>query len=181
MFFRAKEQIIIFVVVGVVLIGFVFFVYLPMGKKMKGIKSETVMTRTVIEEANSRKKQLPGLEKQFQEMQDLARKYELSMPEQRELGTFLHQIADLMNAHNLKNQFIEPGKEVETEKLNCIPVSMKCKGKLAELFEFYKSLQNLNRLIRIEHVSLVNKSEPGSEIDMETKAVIYYRPEKEKG
>ncbi len=181
MFFRTKQQIIIFIAAGVMLMSFVFFVYRPLEKKMKAIKSETAMTRVVIEEANSRKKQLPVLEKQFQQMQSVTKEYELNMPEKRELGSFLHQIADLMNEHNLKNQFIEPGKEVETEKLNCIPVSMKCKGKLAQIFEFYKSLQNLNRLIRIEHVSLENKSNPGGEIDMETKAVIYYRLTKEKG
>jgi type IV pilus assembly protein PilO len=181
MFFKTKQQMTIFIAAGVMVAGFVFFVYLPLDKKLKAVKAETAMARVVIEEANSRKEQLPVLEEQFQQMQSLAEKYELSMPEQRELGSFLHQIADLMHEHNLKNQFIEPDKEVETEKLNCIPVSMKCRGKLVEIFEFYKSLQNLNRLIRIEHVSLENKSDAGSDIDMETEAVIYYRPTKEKG
>ncbi len=181
MFFRAKQQMIIFIAAGVMLMGFVFFVYLPLERKMKAIKSKTAMTKLVIEEANSRKKQMPVLEEQFQQMQSMTNKIELNMPEQRELGSFLHQIADLMNQHKLKNQFIEPGKEVETEKISCIPVSMKCKGRLSQLFEFYKSLQNLNRLIRIEHVSLENKSDPGSDIDMETKAVIYYRLTEEKG
>ncbi len=181
MFFRAKQQMIIFIAAGVMLMGFVFFVYLPMRKKMKTVKSETAVTRVAIEEANSRKKQLPVLKKRFQQMQSVTKEFELNMPEERELGSFLHQIADLMNEHNLKDQFIEPAKEVETKKINCIPVSMKCRGKLAQIFEFYKSLQNLNRLIRIEHVSLENKSDPGSEIDMETKVVIYYRTTKEKG
>ena len=79
MFFRTKQQIIIFIAAGVMLMGFVFLVYLPLEKKMKAVKSQTAMTRVVIEEANSRKKQLPVLEKQFQQMQSVTKEYELNM------------------------------------------------------------------------------------------------------
>ena len=181
MFFRMKQQIIIFIAAGVMLMGFVFFVYLPLEKKMKAVKSETAMTRVVIEEANSRKKQLPVLEKQFQQMQSVTKEYELNMPEKREIGSFLHQIANLMTEHNLSEQVIVPGREINANGLNCIPINMKCKGRLVRIFEFYKQLQRLDRLVRIEQSRLLNDNDFSGQVSMETKAVIYYRAEIESG
>lgn len=178
MFLRAKQQIIIIVAAGMMLSGFIFFVNPSLEKKAKTIESETAMTKLIIEEVTAQKEQLPMLKKHLEQLQVEAEGYELKLPVERELGSFLHQIADLMNNHNLKNQFVEPGKEVETEKLNCIPVDMRCSGKLPQIFEFYKSLQNLNRLIRVENVKLESKNSSGGEVNMETKAVIYYQPMK---
>ena len=67
------------------------------------------------------------------------------------------------------------GDVVEAEKFNCIPVSMRCKGRLRQLFNFYGRLQTLDRLVRIEQVKLSNDPGYGGQVSMETKAVIYYR------
>jgi len=80
-----------------------------------------------------------------------------------------------MNEHNLMGQVIAPRKEVKAEKLNCIPVNMQCKGKLAQIFEFYRRLQGLDRLVRIEQVKLTNDSDYDGQVSMEARAVIYYR------
>jgi hypothetical protein len=53
---------------------------------------------------------------------------------------------------------------------------MQCKGRLTQIFEFYKQLQKLDRLVRIEQVKLVNDSSFEGEVSMETKLVIYYWP-----
>ncbi len=88
---------------------------------------------------------------------------------------FLHRIADLMRENGLEDQFVEPGKEIKTESVNCIPVNMRCKGELSELFRFFESLQNLDRLVRIEEVRLLNDRDFAGQISMQTKAVVYYR------
>jgi Tfp pilus assembly protein PilO len=80
-----------------------------------------------------------------------------------------------MNEHDLKEQVITPGAEVEAERFRCIPVSMQCKGKLSQIFKFYHQLQALDRLVRIEQVRLSNDSGYDGQVSMETKAVIYYR------
>ena len=72
---------------------------------------------------------------------------------------------------------IEPRKEIKAEKLNCIPVNMRCKGRLTQIFEFYRRLQTMDRLIRIEQVKLFNDSDFGGEVGMEAMAFIYYRAE----
>lgn len=180
MFFRAKRQIIILGAAGLLLLGFVFIIHLPLREKMKTVESKIALMKLVVEEAKNQKKELPVLRKQLEQLQAATLEYEQKLPEQRELGSFLQKIAGLMNKHNLKNQFIEPDKEIETEELNCAPVSMKCTGTLAQIFEFYKSLQRLDRLIRIQSVSLDKKNNIDGEVNMDTKAVIYYQLAKAK-
>jgi len=120
-------------------------------------------------------KQLPLLKEQLLELQRELENYEANIPERSNIGVFLQRIAGLMNEHNLGGQVVVRGEEIKAEKLNCIPVNMQCKGKLAQIFEFYRRLQRLDRLVRIEQVKLTNDSDFNGQVTMEARAVIYYR------
>jgi Tfp pilus assembly protein PilO len=52
---------------------------------------------------------------------------------------------------------------------------------LADLFEFFKRLQALDRLIRIEQVKLTNDPDFSGQVTMETRVVIYYAAQAEQG
>jgi len=92
-----------------------------------------------------------------------------------------HEEAESIQAGNAPEQ--EPGvpKEIAVKGLNCIPVDMQCKGTLAQVFEFQKQMQKLDRLVRIEHIKLANDSDFTGEVSLQTKVVIYYRPKSERG
>ncbi len=107
--------------------------------------------------------------------------YKANIPAKNDFGVFLQQIADLMGKHNLREQVIAPGKEISVKGLNCIPVYMQCKGTLAQVFEFQKQMQRLDRLVRIEHIKLANDSDFTGEVSLQTKVIIYYRPKSERG
>jgi len=74
-----------------------------------------------------------------------------------------------------------PGREIEADKLNCIPVSMQCKGELAQIFRFYRQLQDMDRMVRIEKVMLTNDSSYNGRASMTTEVVVYYRTKVEQG
>lgn len=178
--FRERQQIMIYVTTGAMVIGFVLLRYLPLRKRIEVVESRLAGARSVVAEASARRGQLPALKEQLLKLGKAVGNYEVNIPAQRALGEFLHRIADLMNEHNLKEQLIQPGKEIEADVLNCIPVNMQCKGGLAQIFEFYKSLQELDRLVRIEQMKLENDSDFSGDVSMRTKVFIYYRPEKAK-
>jgi Tfp pilus assembly protein PilO len=97
------------------------------------------------------------------------------VPAQKSIGEFLQQIADLMSQYNLSEQVVAPSREIKGDSLNCIPIDVQCKGKLAQMFDFYKRLQDLDRLVRIERVTLTNDTDLSGQVSMQTQAVIYYR------
>jgi Tfp pilus assembly protein PilO len=179
MFSGEKRQMLIFCL-AVGLVGcFVFLRYLPLRNKMETYRKAKEKQSVVIEKAAAATGQLPILREQLSGLQNTMKKYETSVPASMDLGVFLRKIAELMNEYNLKEQQIQPGEEIKVEGLNCIPLSMQCRGRLKQIFEFYRALQALDRAVRIERVELVNDKDFSGEVSMRTKADIYYRTAKQ--
>ena len=176
-----KQQIINAILAAVMILGFIVFGYLPLNKKTKAVKQAKLEQKLAIEKASMESKQLHVFKKQLEILQQKLATYDQKIPKQRELGTFLQQMASLMNEYDLKDQLIQPGTEIIADNLKCIPISMKCKGGLDQIFEFFKSIQTSDRTVRIEQVQLVNDNDFNGEITMHAKAFIYYQSEAEQG
>lgn len=154
---------------------FMLFVYLPLHKRMKAVRQTKASQRLVIAKGAADSRQIPLLKKQLLEMRNELGNFKANIPEKNTFGEFLGSVTDLMNENNLKEQEVTPGREVKAEKFNCIPVNIRCKGELVQIFELYRQLQALDRLVRIEQVKLSNDSNYNGQVSMETKAIIYYR------
>lgn len=181
MLFRERQQIVICVVAVAMVGGFVLFRYLPLRKRIKAVEQARTEQRLAIVRASAERGQLPALKEQLLELERAVGNYEANVPGQRAIGAFLHKIANLMSEHNLSGQLIQPGNEIEMEELNCIPVNVQCKGRLKQIFEFLRSVQGLDRLVRIEQVKLENDGDFSGEVSMQTKASIYYKPRTRQG
>ena len=175
MYFRERQQISICVVAGVVVCVFMLFWYLPLHKKMKAIRQAKAAQSLAIAKGAADSRQLPLIKEQLLELQARLGNYEANIPEQNTFGGFLGRIADLMNENNLTEQEITPGEEIKADKFNCIPVTMRCKGKLALVFKLYLQFMTLDGLFRIYLLNLSNYSDFSGQVSMETKAFIYYR------
>lgn len=161
--------------------GFVLFRYIPLRNKIKTVNQTKAAKMRDRSEGLAQGELLPVLEEKLEKLKQSIGNYEARIPQERNLGVFLGTIADLMNQHNLKDHVVKPGDRIEAEELNCIPVNIQCKGKFADVFEFYKQLQAMDRLVRIEQIKLTNGTDFSGEVTMETKAVIYYGADVEQG
>ena len=121
--------------------------------------------------------QLPLFIEQLQKLRSKLEKYEENIPKQRDHGLFMQRIFELMKQNNLREQVIEPRQEIEAEGLICIPINMECKGELTQIYNFYRRLQEQDRLIRIRQIKFENSNDFNGEISMEAEVVIYYRTE----
>jgi len=161
--------------------GFVLFRYLPLHKRITAVEQAKADQRLTITKALSQSGQLGALKKQREDLDRRIGNYEAAVPAQGDVGPFLRRITNLMNEHNLDEHNIQHGTEVEAEELNCIPISMQCKGQLKQIFEFFGSLKKLERSVRIEKIKLLNDQDFGGEVTMQTDAVIYYSSDAEQG
>ena len=176
---RKRQQVIICIVAGLFVADFVLFGYLPLKNRLNAIKKARTAQNSVIAKAATQREHLPAIGQQLEELQKVAADFEANVPTRQSIGVFLQQIADLMSQYNLSEQVVTPSKEIKAGGLNCIPVDMQCKGKLSQIFEFYERLQDLDRLVRIEQVSLKNDIDFSGQVSMKTMAVIYYRSQGE--
>ena len=173
--FREKKQIVICLIAIVSIGGFILFRFLPMHKTLKEVKQLKTTQRQIIAKGISDSEQLPLFMDQLIKFKAGLGDYDNNIPQQKTLGLFVHQMADLMNQHQLKEQQIAPGAETETDELNCIPISIQCKGQLKQIFTFFQELQDLDRLIRIQQVKLNNDQDYRGYVTLETDVVIYCR------
>jgi len=181
MLFRERKQIVICVAAGAMAVVFMLFRYLPLRQRLNAVEQTKAAQTLAINRASMEREQMPVLREQLLTLQQVVGNYQARIPADTDLGVFLQQIADLISRHNLREQVIVPHKEIVMENLNCIPVDMQCKGKLAQVFEFYKRMQQLDRLVRIEQVKLLNDRDFNGDVSVQSKVVIYYRPQSEQG
>jgi Tfp pilus assembly protein PilO len=172
---REKKQIIIIIAAVLMVGGFVLFSYMPLQKKKQLVSGQKNAQSLVIAKGRADEAQVAMVEKQLSSLQAELEDYQTSIPSQNKFGLFLQQIADLLNQNSLKEQQITPGQEMQQDELTCIPVRIQCKGRISEIFEFIRQLQNLGRYIRVEPTKFENDSQYSGIVNMDLGMVIYYR------
>lgn len=178
---KEKQQLMICLTALAVIGGFVLFRFFPLHKKSKAVKQEKSVQTLAIAKGISDSEQLPVFMQQLHSLKEKLSNFEANIPRERALGTFVQEIAELMNQNDLKDQEIAPNTEIEADGLNCIPVSIQCKGGLTQIFQFYQQLQEMNRLVRVEQIKLTNDNDFIGEVSMKTDVVIYYRTDTKNG
>lgn len=173
-----RQQVWVYVVGVLFIADFVFYGYLPSHRRLQSLNEARIQRQRLIETAASQDRALPALEQTLEVTEKAVLRYEDNIPADRALGTFLSQIAEIMTAHALTDQVMEPQKEIAADDLRCIPVRMNCKGALEGIFAFCRDLQRLDRLVRIERFELKNDGDFTGRVTLTAEAVIFYRSEK---
>jgi Tfp pilus assembly protein PilO len=154
---------------------------MPIQNRLKQIKRSREAQQIAISKGIAESKQVPALKEELEKLQETVGNFEASIPTERALGEFLHEIAELMNEYGFLEQEVQPGREIRAGAVSCIPINMQCKGTLGQIFKFFRSLQAMDRLVRIEQAELVNDSAFSGQVSMQAKAVIYYRTKAQEG
>jgi Tfp pilus assembly protein PilO len=173
--FVEKQQLIILALAVSIIVGFVVFLYHPLAKQTKAIQQADAAQSATTAKVEAHNRQLPILREQAQALQRELHNYDKRIPQSRQFAVLWQQIADIMNQHSLKDQLVQPGTEIQGTELNCIPISIHCSGRLNQIFEFLKSLEKFERVIRIDQLQLKNDRDFTGWLKMSAEASVYYR------
>jgi len=169
-----RQQLVIALVALVMGAAFVLGQYLPVRSRAVAVEQARLQQSLAIARGVADTRQLPVLQERLTAIQAAIEEYESGIIADRDLGSFLTRIADLMSRHNLANPVVAPTEEVLADALTCIPVHMQCTGRFQDLFQFYCDLAALDRFIRIEQVRLINDETLAGAVTMTTRAVVFY-------
>ncbi len=171
---KIREHVVICFAALVMLCGYLFLGILPLRRVARSLHRETVNREAHISKASQVSSQLNPMRQQLEYLAAYVGDYHRRIPDERQVGEFLQQIAELMKAHGLSNQVVRPGAENPGEKLNTIPITMECNGDLDQIFDFFGSLKEIDRVIRIAKVELSSDELTESMAKMWAQANIYY-------
>lgn len=176
-----RQQLGIFTAIAVMIAIFAVLQYWPMHSKAHAIEQVKTAQLSAEIKLDEQTKKLPSLKAQLAQMRAQVGDYEAKIPTDRKLGGFLQEIAEVMNTHNLREQVVQPENEMQADTLMCIPVRIQCKGTDRQFFDFFKSLQNMERLVRIEKIQLKNALDLNGLVMLDARVNIYYRQPKQQG
>jgi len=176
--FLSKQQLWVLAIGGLFLADFILYGYLPSHERLQALAEAKGRQMELITTAESKSETLPALVERLRQTDHYANNYEQWIPKESGLGQFLGQVANIMTSNGLSDQDVVFGQEKLADDLMCIPVHMKCAGDLNGVFGFFRDLQRLGRLVRIERATLVNTKGLTGAVTMEADAVIFYRTQK---
>jgi Tfp pilus assembly protein PilO len=168
-----KQQMWVYVITGLFVCDFVLCGYIPSRQRLTSLQRARAQQQQTIQMAAAQSAELSGLERRLRDMEKAVERFDLRVPVDRALGTFLQQIAGIMTDYHLVDQVVLQGKELKTNDLNCVPIRMACKGTLTGVFGFFTRLQSLDRLVRIDKVAIENDTDLTGQISMQVEAVIF--------
>jgi len=174
-----KQQVIIVVSAVVIIAGFCIFRCVPARKQSLALKQAKADGQSRQTANAAQAAQIPHLREKFQKMDDSIGNYDIKIPKSRNFAQLFEQIAGVMNECNLTDQLIQPDVEIEGDKLNCIPISIKCKGSLEQVFKLFGSLNDFDRLINIQSLKLTGDKDRSGIVEMAAEANVYYHPDEE--
>ena len=170
-----KQQTIIIVLAAILLCGFGVLQYIPVIHQRGKICDRMTQQDQLAETLCVQTTMLPELRHQEKELRDALVPITKKIPEGRHFATLWQQIADVMNACNLTNQLVQPGKELKSDQLCSIPLTLECQGSIEQLFAFLKAMEGMERLVRFDQVKLENDSDFKGIVKLYAKASVYYQ------
>jgi Tfp pilus assembly protein PilO len=168
-----KQQMWVYLIAGLFVCDFVLCGYIPSRQRLVALRRTQAQQRQTIAMAAGQGMELASLQERLHSMETAVERFDRQVPADRALGTFLQQIAGIMESCRLREQVVLPGKESKTGELNCVPIHVACKGTLADLFAFFTKLQTLDRLVRFEKISMENDPDLTGQISLRLEAVIF--------
>jgi Tfp pilus assembly protein PilO len=173
-----KQQLWVMAIGALFVADFVFCGYWPTQHRLTSLKQKRVGYEQTIEIGRAKGAQLAAVRQRLTAAEETVRRYDAHVPAESSLGTFVRQASDLMTQHQLADQAVTNSKETPAGDLVCIPVRISGTGELKNVHGFFKDLRSLDRVVRIDRVSLKNDNGFSGRVTMNAEVIIYYRPGK---
>jgi Tfp pilus assembly protein PilO len=170
-----RKQILFLIATVLASIVLVLFGYIPIAWQKDVIRQTLQRQSLTAEQVRDSVERAAVLERQIAEMEPVARRFERCVPQDMQFASFWRQIADLMTSHDLQNQQVWPGAESRYNDFNVISLDIQCSGTLPKIFDFVCSLEQMDRLVRIEQMELTNDKDLTGQLTFSARAGVFYR------
>lgn len=174
-FFEEKPMLlmVLLIVIGT---GLGIFQYYPVHVQKRALKKTLSKQTTTMDEIKSHCVQLPILHRQVLDLQVKASEYNQCFPPNQQFAQLWQQIAQIMDKNQLQDQLVRPGEVVCDDQLCAIPLDIECSGTFEQLFQFFRCMEDFERLIRMEDISIRNSTDLSGIVTLNAKARVYYQP-----
>ena len=173
-----KDSWIVLGILAVMVAGAVLFVYRGQGKKLDEFKTRITATRAALKAQGQTVAVVPEFIKQVESMRARYKNFDRRLPLRQELGGFLRDISAHLGDEKFSDQLIEPGSPTREDLFHTLPIIMRFKGSYLTSVDFFKRIDEMERLTRIQKLKITRKPAKGDEddskLDIELQLNIYF-------
>jgi len=170
-----RKQVILLAITAAVGAGSAMFGYLPIAHQKMVLRESMRRNALTLEQIRVQGRQLPDLEKKVEALEQKAVEFDEKAPRERQFAQLWQTITQIMNEHQLSNQLVQPGVEVRGEPVSRMELTLQCTGSFENVFELFRCLEQMDRLIRIESVKLNNDAEFSGQLNVQACASVYFQ------
>ena len=174
----AKDSWIVLGILAAMVAGAVLFVYRGQGKRLDDFKTRITATRATLKTQGQTVAIVPELIKQVGAMRARYKDFDRRLPVRQELGGFLRNISAHLGDEKFSDQLIEPGSPTREDLFHTLPIIMRFKGSYLTSVDFFKRIDEMERLTRIQKLKIARKPAKGGEddskLDIELQLNIYF-------
>lgn len=143
----------ILIVLGLVAI-YAVGVWIPHRKRTENVRRQIkeATQQLEVDRANSRK--LDSLARKVFDLKQVVSSAPQIVPREGELAGLLKRLSADLEYQGAADQAIEVRPTIETREYSVIPVTLRFRASFAGVFSFLKKIEAMDRLVRIEQLSL---------------------------
>jgi len=174
----------IWIVIGILaamVTSAVVFVYRGQGKRLDELEVRIGSTKSTVDSQSQTVAIFPELVKQVKSMRDRYKNFDRRLPGRQELGGFLKEISGYLGDEHFSDQLIEPGSPTRQELFHTLPIIMRFRGSYLTSVDFFKRIEEMQRLTRIQKLKITKNTPKGSGqnsddsvLDIELQLNIYF-------
>ena len=174
----AKDSWIVLGIISAMVAGAVLLVYRGQGTKLDELKMKITSAQAALNTKSQTVAIVPELVKQVESMRKRYKNFDRRLPGRQELGGFLKDISGHLADEKFSDQLIVPGSPMREDLFHTLPIIMKFKGSYLTSVDFFKRIDEMERLTRIQKLKITNnsakESESDSMLDIELQLNIYF-------
>ncbi|MBK5276686.1 MAG: type 4a pilus biogenesis protein PilO [Desulfuromonadales bacterium] len=149
------KQKILFLLLVVILeaSAMVWFLYLPKHQELTSLKTELAKLQTEIDEKTRIAKNLPRLQKEYDQLNIELAQALTELPNSKEIPSLLTSITTVGKSAGLDFLVFKPRAEVPKDFYAEVPVDITVSGSYFSVANFFAAVANLPRIVNISNVA----------------------------
>jgi type IV pilus assembly protein PilO len=156
----AQKALIFLLTYLVLCIGFYYVKYKPQSERLSALKTEIGAQEKKLVELKKAAAQAQALEAEVAKMEEDFNQLLALLPDQREIPGLLDSISRLASQAGLEQVSFQPQPEQMQDFYASIPVRLELVGSYHELGVFLDRVSKLDRIVKIDNLSLTRLKQP---------------------
>jgi len=148
-------------ILAAMIAGAVLFVYRGQSERLGDLEDKIESGKSLIRTQTETTKVVPDLVHQVDAMKKRYKDFDRRLPHRQELGGFLREISAHLGEEKFSDQLIEPGSPTQEDLFHTLPIIMRFKGSYLTSVDFFKRIDRMERLTRIQKLSISRMSKKG--------------------